>query len=352
MSECPYWERGEDQVAAIMDAVPRAPGTMMFMESTAKGRDALFYENYMLGKSGKSDWMSMFIPWHWNRDYRVTIKPGEDFEILPSEFAYMQQFDLSPEQMKWRRLKIYDYKRSDPTSEFNREYPADDVMAFETSTRSEFFDMSKVQEALGNDLFDCDQEPLIIGIDIGGTIDPSVACFRQGQNVLEFRTFKSEIQDEVVDWILGLIRNHKPRKVLIDHGPISMGIVQAVERKFKHIVRGIPFKSSPDDGDTYANKRAEMADRVRAFFHNNSVHLCPCDTLVSEMQIVAAVPEKEKLTLMDKAQIKRALGRSTDYLDALMLTFAEDTSLCGNHTFEEGEQCVFSIPRPEPLFME
>lgn len=53
LSEAPYWENGSEQVSALFDSIARAPNTMIIMESTAKGKDPLFYGNYQVGLSGQ-----------------------------------------------------------------------------------------------------------------------------------------------------------------------------------------------------------------------------------------------------------------------------------------------------------
>jgi hypothetical protein len=348
-SEAPYWENPQEQVAALLDSVARASGTMIIFESTARGKDPLFYENFQLGLSGKSDWRSMFIPWHWNVDYRIPIAPGEGFEIFPNELAYRDAYDLTPEQIKWRRYKIYDYKGHDPVAEFRREYPATPEEAFSTTSRSEFFDLQRVNDALSNAPFACDDDPLILGVDIGGRIDPSVVCFRRGQNIQAFESLDSDSEDEIGDWLLNLIRQNKPRRMCVDMGPISRGILQRLQKNFASVVVGIAFGGSPDDIEVYANKRAEMFDRVRLFFGHNSVHLCACDRLIGEMQAVSALPDRQKVTILDKTAMKGALGRSTDYLDALALTFAEDATLCGTTEADESDSGIF-VQEPMNLF--
>lgn len=350
LSEVPYWEHAEEQVSSIMDSVARAPGTIIILESTAKGRDVLFYENYQLGLRGISDWQSIFVPWYWQEEYSIPIGVDENFEMLPTEQTLATEYGLSREQVKWRRYKLYDYKRSDPIAEWNREYPMSQDLAFESTVRSEFFDMQRVWDALSNQPFDCDSDQLLIGVDIGGggSGDPSIACFRQGVNVLRFEECTSASDEEREKWCLKLIRTHRPTKMYVDYGAIAMGLVQRLQKAFPSIVVAVSFGGSPDDLETYANKRAEMADRLRHFFSSSPCHICRCDALVAEMQVISAIPDRPKLTLIDKKTLKRSIGRSTDNLDALMLTFSDERFLFSEH-FQNSES-VTTIPHP-PLAM-
>jgi hypothetical protein len=120
LSEAPYWENGVDQVSALFDSVARVAGTIIILESTAKGKDQLFYENYRMGLRDDSDWMSIFVPWYWQEEYSIPLKSGEMFEPTPSEQLLIGQHGLSPEQLKWRRTKLMEYRRADPLSEFRR----------------------------------------------------------------------------------------------------------------------------------------------------------------------------------------------------------------------------------------
>jgi hypothetical protein len=174
LSEAPYWENGVDQVSALFDSVARVAGTIIILESTAKGKDQLFYENYRMGLRDDSDWISIFVPWYWQEEYRIPLKAGEEFEATGSEQLLVSQYGLSVEQLKWRRNKLMEYRRADPLSEFRREYPSCPADCFETSVDSTFFDISQVRESMGNNAFECSGENLYVGVDIGG--DPSVAC--------------------------------------------------------------------------------------------------------------------------------------------------------------------------------
>ncbi len=138
LSEAPYWENGAEQVSALFDSIARAPNTMIILESTAKGKDPLFYTNYQLGLSGHTDWQSIFVPWYWQDEYKIPLGSDEKFIPLPSEIELINKYGLSVEQLKWRRNKLFDYRRGDPVAEFNREYPCSELEAFEVSEKGCF----------------------------------------------------------------------------------------------------------------------------------------------------------------------------------------------------------------------
>jgi hypothetical protein len=117
--------------------------------------------------------------------------------------------------------------------------------------------------------------------------------------------------------------------------------------KYGGVVRGINFGERPDDIENYANKRSEMFDRVRCYFAGGPVSLCTPEGLVEEMQAVTVDPDKAKLTICRKDDIRKMIGRSTNYLDALALTFAEDTQFGGYGSTDSPD--VIFLPRPEPM---
>jgi hypothetical protein len=106
LSEAPYWENGVEQVSALFDSVCRVAGTIIIMESTARGKDPLFYENYQMGLRDDSDWISIFVPWFWQEEYCIPLCAGEQFEATPSEQLLVDGYGLSAGQLKWRRNKL------------------------------------------------------------------------------------------------------------------------------------------------------------------------------------------------------------------------------------------------------
>jgi hypothetical protein len=350
LSEAPYWENGGDQVSALFDSVARVSGTIIILENTAKGKDQLFYENYRMGLTDNSDWISIFVPWYWQEEYSIALKSGEMFEPTPSEQLLIVQYGLSPEQLKWRRTKLREYRRADSLSEFRREYPSCADDCFCDRVVSSFFAIGRVKESMANQPFDCSGENLYVGVDIGAGGDPSVACFRQGANVSSFMEFSSHMLLRTEEWIEKLVRTDCLRRLYVDSGGARLGIAQPLARKYGGIVRGINFGERPDDSETYGSKRAAMFDRVRTFFEGNVISLCPTEQRVGEMQVVIALPDRPKLTVIGKEDIMKMIGRSMDDLDALALTFAEDVAY-GGHGGSECPTVVF-LPRREPAMCQ
>lgn len=348
LSEAPYWENGIEQVSALFDSIGRVPGTMVIMESTAKGKDPLFYANYQMGLNPDSDWQSIFVPWFWQEEYSISLTAGENFVPTASEQELIDRYGLKVDQLKWRRNKILEYRKSDPLGEFKREYPCCEEDAFEVTENASFFDIERVKGAMSNRGFESDNSGMVLGIDVGAGTDPSVCCFREGPNVSNFIDFSSDSLINTRHWIEDLIRTYRPKRCFVDSGGVGLGVVQELMTTYGGVVRGVNFGESADDSECYANKRAEMFDRLRAFMNNETVSICGNDDLLMELKVIRVEPDKAKLTIISKDKIRKEIGRSTNYLDALALTFAEEVAFGRNGG---NQPDVIQLPPVEPNYM-
>jgi hypothetical protein len=124
-SEAAYWPNAETHVAGALQAVPDEAGTEIIVESTSAGRKGLFYDLCARAMRGEGDYILVFIPWFWQREYRKQVPEG--FEPTPDEIAYQTLYGLDLEQIAWRRAKIVELNG---IHNFRREYPATPEEAF------------------------------------------------------------------------------------------------------------------------------------------------------------------------------------------------------------------------------
>lgn len=124
-SEMPKWKDDRAILIGAMQAAERA--IWKVWEGTANGAIAgqLFYERSMQALDGDPDYKLHFYPWWWTYEYRLPLDEGEEIIYTPEEYELVQQYDLVPEQIKWRRAKIRELG-----PEFFQEYPEDPVTAF------------------------------------------------------------------------------------------------------------------------------------------------------------------------------------------------------------------------------
>lgn len=139
-SEVAFWEAKADVVSSAIQAIPLAPYTFAFLESTANGVGGFFYDEWQFAKKGESAFKPLFFAWHEHSEYeipgRVDAYDEEELELL--EIFKEKGYDRESWDRKilWRREKKKEF-RSDP-KKFYQEYPKDDMEAFLSSGRPVF----------------------------------------------------------------------------------------------------------------------------------------------------------------------------------------------------------------------
>lgn len=135
-SEVAFWKDAESLMAGILQGVP-AQGQIV-LESTPNGAQGWFYDRCMEALRGEGAWNLHFFAWWWDVGYRVPLQTGEDLApYSDAELALIAKFNLTPEQIKWRRQKVAELGRL-----FPQEYPENPVDCFLTSGSSVFGDFA------------------------------------------------------------------------------------------------------------------------------------------------------------------------------------------------------------------
>jgi hypothetical protein len=148
LSEVAQYPNALTTLSGVLPGVPTTPGTVIIMESTAKGRvgrGAEFFQRWKKATEGVGEWQPMFFAWFDFPDYRMPVPDG--FVLTVEESAIRDRFDLSLEQMAWRRHTIETDFPTDP-ERFVEEYPATPEEAFLHSGRP-FFQPLLVQRLAG-----------------------------------------------------------------------------------------------------------------------------------------------------------------------------------------------------------
>lgn len=89
-SELGEWENGEELVASLLETVPDEPvmekPSMLFLESTAKGRGNFFHKEFVAAIKGKTNFVPFFFPWwildSYERDHDVPLGELSDYETF------------------------------------------------------------------------------------------------------------------------------------------------------------------------------------------------------------------------------------------------------------------------------
>ena len=160
-SEVAFWKDAEKIVAGAM----QGGNPDIVLESTPNGAQGFFYELCMEAMRGDGVWTLHFYPWWWDDQYRIPLADGETLTYTGEEQKLVDKHGLTPEQIKWRRLKKKELKDF-----FTQEYPEDPVTCFLTSGNSYFGDLSDAFTAPLDPVYDPAHE-YAAGMDFGQSSD-------------------------------------------------------------------------------------------------------------------------------------------------------------------------------------
>jgi len=132
LSEVSRWRNPEDVMQGILQAVPLHGSVVA--ESTTNGQSGWMYDmtfetldsaNGRLFVEGKNGWSVQFYPWWWASDYFLPLEQGERLDFTEEEMYLIDMHDLTPAQIKWRRVKMLEEK-----GKFFESYPEDITTCF------------------------------------------------------------------------------------------------------------------------------------------------------------------------------------------------------------------------------
>ena len=163
--------------------------------------------------------------------------------------------------------------------------------------------------------------PRVIGVDVARFGDDKSVIFRrQGLQAFTPRVLSGVDNMTLVGNISAEINDFNPDAVFIDAGR-GEGVIDRL-RQLGYKIIEVNFGSSPTNHVTYANKRVEMWDHMKAWLQaGGAIPNMPdlkTDLVVPTYDFDAA----NRMRLESKEKIKERLGKSPDLADALAITFA------------------------------
>ena len=133
LSEVSRWpDDTEDARAGLLNSIPESPNTVIIVESVANGMSGWFYKEW---HKPDSMYEKIFCPWFWQDDYKMTLPIPEaqyGAQLSDEERKIRTMYDLSLEQMEWRRFVIHN-KHDDDIEKFKEQYPSTAAEAFRAS---------------------------------------------------------------------------------------------------------------------------------------------------------------------------------------------------------------------------
>lgn len=322
-SEVSFWPNAEEHAKGILQAIPDITQTEIILESTANGLGNYFSQQWQLAESNQSEYLAIFVPWFWQDEYQTPLLP--DFKLTDAETDLKHTYELTNEQMQWRRKKIIELSVSggDGEKAFKQEYPCCAAEAFQTTSTDSFISPDLVMkarkgkaEAVG---------PKLIGVDPARFgADRTSIIMRQGRVAYNLSSYSKLDTMQVVGLVNKLIKNEQPDKVFIDIGGLGAGIVDRLrEMGYGNIVAGINAGSRPLDAAIYYNSRAEMWGEMKKWLQDEPVQIPDCDSLHADLCALSyKFDSNTRLQIERKEDVKKRGLRSPDEADALALTFA------------------------------
>jgi hypothetical protein len=137
LSEVAFWTHDVKILAGLFQGISQADGTEVILESTANGIGNEFHRLWQGAVAGENEYLPIFVPWFLMPEYQRKVPDG--FELTTEEEIILKKFNLSNEQMYWRRLKIAE----SGADKFKQEYPSSPEEAF-IASGSNVFNLGKL----------------------------------------------------------------------------------------------------------------------------------------------------------------------------------------------------------------
>ncbi len=319
-SEFAFWRNAQLHMAGLGNIVADIDGTEIIIESTANGVGTPFHAMWQAAESGSGEYLPIFVPWFWQDEYRAHVPAN--FTLSADDARYQAAFGLDIEQMAWRSNKIATYGEGFAWL-FDQEYPATAALAFRTSTHDPLISPTNVQAAV-NSRYRLKTGAFVIGCDPAEYGDDRTAIvFRHGRTVFRTEYHEKKGPMEIAGMLAGYWRDMQPDALFIDKIGIGSGIVDRLKELGIPVI-GVNSASSAQDGERYANKRAEIWYRMKAWLEDVPNRLPDDMALQADLSAPGYKTHSNGSRLIEsKADMKKRGIRSPDGGDALAMTFAE-----------------------------
>lgn len=153
-SEVAFFPDAKTTMLGLLQSVPDEMNTLVVLETTANGVGDWFHDMWQKATLGKNDFIPVFLPWFIDPGYtrpfasdnarkqlisevNAISKDASGNEVRTYEYELMKKFDLTYDQLNWRRWCIANKCQGDEDL-FMQEYPSTAEEAFISSGRPKF----------------------------------------------------------------------------------------------------------------------------------------------------------------------------------------------------------------------
>ena len=186
-----------------------------------------------------------------------------------------------------------------------------------------------VFEAYNREITPPPNTELIIGLDIArGGKDYTVLTPRLGGKVFRQHRISSIDSFAQMDDIDRILKNdfadYSIARICVDATGVGASFYDLISRRYPGICVPVRVAESPQDGRKFRKKRDELWWRLRQRFEAGTLEIPDTPDLLEELHCIQYSQATGKIIVDNKDKIKAKIGRSCDFADSLMLTFAVD----------------------------
>ncbi|OCJ61206.1 hypothetical protein A6U96_14040 [Agrobacterium tumefaciens] len=202
---------------------------------------------------------------------------------------------------------------------------------FPLSNSSGLIPRDWIDKASNNeDILENPLEPYIWGVDVGGdgeNADRSVIIIRNDKMVVEIKEFRGldpvQLGHRVYELYRATPRNKRPVAICVDGTGIGSGTV-SILKEYEIPYKDVRVGTSPTRGkDRFFGLRDQLWWDCRTWFEGEDCRIPNHPELINELALPNYDQDRGKIKVEDKKSLrKKTQGKSTDFADALCLTFA------------------------------
>lgn len=333
-SEVAFWPNADEHVKGVMQAVPDAEDTEIILESTANGMGNFFHQQWKKAEAGESDYIAVFVPWFWQTEYAKDVP--RDFAYTEDEEKLSEHYNLTKEQIYWRRIKVVELSTNGADGErsFKQEYPCNAAEAFQITGKDGLIKPDVVMRARKNSVAG-GIGPLVVGVDPSRGGDRFSTINRQHRKAYNLKSYHGDEVDtlgkavaickRILDTVCP-IAGRKPDMMFVDAGGGADLVDRLHELGYRGRVRAIAFGSSALEPSRWINKRTEMWGLANLWLKDEHLPVQIPDEDTLHADLCASFYSRDSndvIKLWPKDKIKEEIGFSPDEGDAFALTFAE-----------------------------
>lgn len=170
--------------------------------------------------------------------------------------------------------------------------------------------------------------PIELGVDVAaGGADKTVIIRRRGA-VADILHARQGLLDtmKTVDLVASIADRTGASAIKIDNIGVGQGVYDRLGQMGYPVI-GMNNGMASDHPETYLNKRSQWYWELRTLLEGNRIQIPDCDELVNELGDIRYSPSASGRVIQvePKEKIKKRIGHSPDYADAIMYVFGGTT---------------------------